>query len=92
MFYCVSLGQPLIVESVGIIEKDRFIDYRETKVISRRRQNLRGINLKASIVITNNDTLNHLNDYRCKKKHFEYVKCDQVYSYCLFSGTLKSIQ
>lgn len=45
-------------------ENNSFQDLRLVKITSRRRQNLRLTNLKASMVITNNDTLNHLDDYQ----------------------------
>ena len=45
-------------------ENNSFTDLRLIKITSRRRQNLRRTNLKASMVITNNDTLNHLDDYQ----------------------------
>lgn len=55
---------PLAIEQFGIISNGQFIDYRVTSITSRRRQNLFGLNLKASMVITNNSTLEHLTDYR----------------------------
>ncbi|XP_055315345.1 ionotropic receptor 75a-like [Sitodiplosis mosellana] len=62
--YRVDVSMPLIVESFGNIENGQFIDYRSTQITSRRRQNLLGLQLRASMVVTNNDTLNHLSDYR----------------------------
>ncbi|GAB0096805.1 uncharacterized protein DMENIID0001_123730 [Sergentomyia squamirostris] len=38
-------------------------DVRQTRIFSRRRMNLHGKQLTASIVITNKNTLNHLTDY-----------------------------
>lgn len=43
---------------------DTFKDLRKIKVTSARRRNLLGANLKASMVVTKNDTLNHLDDYQ----------------------------
>lgn len=56
----------LIEEIYGKWSKknNSFTDLRSTKITSRRRQNLKRTNLKASMVITNNDTLNHLDDYQ----------------------------
>lgn len=56
----------LIKENYGKWSKENnsFTDLRLVKITSRRRQNLRRTNLKASMVITNNDTLNHLDDYQ----------------------------
>lgn len=62
--YRVDVSKPLIVEPFGDIQNGKFIDYRSTSITSRRRQNLFGLHLKASMVVTNNDTLNHLTDYR----------------------------
>lgn len=62
--YRTGLMTPLIFEEIGFIVDDIFIDYRETAIVSRRRQNLFGLNLKASMVVTNNETLIHLTDYR----------------------------
>lgn len=62
--YRVDITMPLIVEIFGEIRNGQFIDYRSNPITSRRRQNLFGLHLKASMVVTNNDTLNHLTDYR----------------------------
>lgn len=62
--YRTGIDSPLVFEQFGIIANHRFIDYRRIQVTSKRRQNLLGLNLKASMVITNNDTLEHLSDYR----------------------------
>lgn len=42
---------------------DTFEDLRSVKVTSCRRRNLRGAELRASLVVTNNETLKHLDDY-----------------------------
>lgn len=62
--YRVDISMPLIQEQFGVIKNLEFIDYRSTSITSRRRQNLFGLHLRASMVVTNNDTLNHLSDYR----------------------------
>lgn len=62
--YRIGPETPLIVEPFGTIGNNHFIDLRSTSITSRRRINLSGYNFKASMVLTNNDTLNHLNDYR----------------------------
>lgn len=62
--YRAAMLEPIIIEMFGIIANDSFIDQRVTSITSRRRQDLRGIKIEASMVITNNDTLNHLTDYR----------------------------
>lgn len=56
----------LITEIYGKWEKaeDTFVDLRKIKVTSKRRWNLMGTELKASLVVTNNETLNHLDDYQ----------------------------
>lgn len=63
-FYRIGMARPMIVENFGRITNDVFIDYRDTPITSRRRSNLCGLKLNASMVITDNDTLNHLTDYR----------------------------
>lgn len=62
--YRAGLMTPLIFEEIGLIVENIFIDYRETAIASQRRQNLFGLNLNASMVVTNNETLLHLTDYR----------------------------
>ena len=64
--YRTSMESELIEEIYGKWSKENnsFTDLRLIKITSRRRQNLRRTNLKASMVITNNDTLNHLDDYQ----------------------------
>lgn len=62
--YRVEGTMPLIVEQFGRISNGTFIDQRDTSITSRRRHDLFGLHLKASMVITDNDTLEHLTDYR----------------------------
>lgn len=64
--YRTGSNRPLITEVYGEIDikNERFFDYRLTAITSRRRQNLQGFTFQASMVITNNDTLNHLTDYQ----------------------------
>lgn len=38
------------------------IDSRETRILSRRRRNLNGKVLKSIAVVTNNDSIGHLDD------------------------------
>lgn len=40
------------------------MDLRETRILSRRRRNLNGKILKSIAVVTNNDTINHLDDIK----------------------------
>lgn len=40
------------------------------RILARSRQNLNGTLLRSSIVITNNDSVNHLHDYRYVKYDF----------------------
>lgn len=44
--------------------RDGIQDNRPSRILSRRRRNLHGHLLGVSMVVTNNDTLNHLTDYR----------------------------
>lgn len=63
--YRTATDTPLTIEWMGTISNDNeFMDMRFTKITSRRRQNLDGIILRAAMVVTSNDTLNHLHDYR----------------------------
>lgn len=62
--YRTSLDQPLLLENIGTIFNVTFNDMRTSLITSRRRQDLRGVKLRASMVVTNNDTLNHLTDYQ----------------------------
>lgn len=56
--------EDIIIENTGNIVDGAFIEEHMSHITSRRRQNLRGLALKASMVVTNNDTLNHLTDYK----------------------------
>lgn len=60
------MDTPLIIETFGKWNEmnDTFTDLRVNKITSRRRQNLFGAKLKASMVVTNNETMNHLEDYQ----------------------------
>lgn len=61
--YRKSMSQPLIVELFGSFANNNYRDERENTPVSRRKD-LNGIRLRACMVVTNNDTLNHLDDYR----------------------------
>lgn len=72
LYFLITIAYKLSMDSSSvIIEKygkwhrhnDTFENLQTIKITSRRRQNLRGLNLKASLVVTNNDTLHHLDDY-----------------------------
>lgn len=60
------MNAPLIIETFGEWNEmnDTFSDLRKNKITSRRRQNLLGAKLTASMVVTNNETMNHLEDYQ----------------------------
>lgn len=62
--YRIGSETPLMIEPFGMFWNKHFIDLRSSSITSRRRMNLSGYNFKASMVITNNNTLNHLTDYR----------------------------
>lgn len=57
------MSEPLILETFGEYENQVFTDRRSVDGPVKRRQNLQGITLRASMVITNNDTIHHLEDY-----------------------------
>lgn len=65
--YRTAIDQPLIVENFFPNSPN---ERHELTAISRRR-NLGGIELRASMVVTNNDSLNHLDDYR--DKHIDTI-------------------
>lgn len=53
------------VEPIGYWNKDEgFNNFEIEEITIRRRTNLKGISLNTCIVITNNDSLNHLTDKR----------------------------
>lgn len=64
--YRVAKDFPLIEENYGkyLTKNDTFVDLRLHPVTSRRRRNLMGAQLNASLVVTHNDTLQHLHDYQ----------------------------
>lgn len=41
------------------------LDERTTRILSKRRQDLMGREVSVSMVLTDDDSLNHLTDYRC---------------------------
>lgn len=55
----------LVWEPFGIWTlNDGLRDIRETRVLARRRRNLMGLELVASMVIVHNDSLDHLTDFK----------------------------
>lgn len=59
------LHYDLLVEPIGYWNKDDgFKNIEIEQITTRRRNNLKGLILNTCIVITNNDTLNHLTDKR----------------------------
>lgn len=62
--YSAAATATLVTENVGRIVDNEFVDSRWTPIVSQRRKNLFGLNFRASMVVTNNETLNHLTDYR----------------------------
>lgn len=61
--YRVAMSEPLLFQQFGVYANGAFIDGRGKDGPVRRRQNLNGITLRASMVMTDNDTINHLDDY-----------------------------
>lgn len=49
------------------------LDQRTTRILSRRRRDLIGRTISVSMVLTNNDSINHLNDYRYDFAHGERI-------------------
>lgn len=62
--YKTGQKEPLIAEDIGFFVNSSFIENRISKIKSRRRQDLKLLRLRASMVVTGNDTLDHLTDYR----------------------------
>lgn len=64
--YKTADDSPILTETFGKWNRvdDTFQDLRQVRISSRRRKNLRQAKLKASMVVTNADTLNHLEDYQ----------------------------
>lgn len=80
--YRTNLMSSLSIEPIGIISMtDDFVDLRSTQITSRRRQNLGAIHLAASMVVTNNDTLNHLSDYQFV---FFWIEFDSIWIFILY--------
>lgn len=54
----------MVIERIYRLSGGQYIFYEDIRpnIVSRRR-NLNGTLLRSSMVITNNDSLNHLNDY-----------------------------
>uniref|UniRef100_A0A182NM91 Ionotropic glutamate receptor C-terminal domain-containing protein n=1 Tax=Anopheles dirus TaxID=7168 RepID=A0A182NM91_9DIPT len=75
--YKVSRDSEVLTENYALWKRNssflegQLIDLRDQKVTSVRRKNLHGHSLRASMVITNPDTLNHLTDY--KDKHIDTI-------------------
>ncbi|XP_049294901.1 ionotropic receptor 75a-like [Anopheles funestus] len=76
--YRVSRSTELLTENYALwkrstigVDVGQMIDLRTQKVTSVRRKDLRGHPLRASMVITNPDTMNHLTDY--KDKHIDTI-------------------
>lgn len=62
--YRTGLHEPVLIEEAGRLVDGHFIDERTSYITSRRRQNLQATDLRASMVVTNNETLYHLTDYK----------------------------
>lgn len=65
LVYKVDEQSPFIHEIYGYWSIEQGLtDLRETRILSRRRQNLRGKVLKSTLVLTRNDTHKHLGDLK----------------------------
>lgn len=65
LVYKVENGSETIREPFGIWNsKHGLIDHRQSAVLSKRRSDLRGAELVLSFVLINNDSINHLTDYK----------------------------
>ncbi|XP_052859873.1 ionotropic receptor 75a-like [Anopheles cruzii] len=80
--YRVSRDAELRVEDYARWSATRMEELRTEKVTSVRRKNLYGHQLRASMVITNPDTIHHLTDY--KDKHIDTItKVNYLLTNCL---------
>lgn len=60
-----SRVEPIIFEPFGRWSPESgLVDHRSTRILSRRRRDLKGRPISISTVLTNNDSINHLDDYR----------------------------
>ncbi|XP_058828564.1 ionotropic receptor 75a-like [Topomyia yanbarensis] len=66
-----GVGSSLMVELFGTWINGSLIEERDLTVTSVRRLNLHGHTLRASMVVTNPETLQHLTDY--KEKHIDTI-------------------
>ncbi|XP_058832109.1 glutamate receptor ionotropic, kainate glr-3-like [Topomyia yanbarensis] len=69
--YRYSLETDLIVELFGYWRHGVIKKLQSTSISAVRRQNMNHFKLRASMVVTQNDTLNHLEDYR--DKHIDSI-------------------
>ncbi|XP_055837082.1 glutamate receptor ionotropic, delta-2-like isoform X2 [Episyrphus balteatus] len=60
--YRKSMQHVLILELFGFWSKNILIDRRTISTTSIRRKNMEGLKLRASLVLTHNDSINHLTD------------------------------
>lgn len=66
--YRIAKGLPLIYENFGVWSNEKgFVDLRATRILSRRRRNLQGHQLKASTVFMEKgeESYTDLDDYQC---------------------------
>lgn len=61
--YRLGLSDPLVIEEIAFYDGEKYVGTTTMTPVLRRR-NLRGFQLRASMVILNNDSLSHLDDYR----------------------------
>lgn len=65
LVYKVDEHSPLIHEIYGYWSAERGLtDLRETRILSRRRRNLREKVLKSTLILTRNDTHKYLDDLK----------------------------
>ncbi|EAT33628.1 AAEL014087-PA [Aedes aegypti] len=69
--YRLSLATEVIDETFGFWNKGMIVNLQNIKQSSVRRRNLNGLKLRASVVVTHNETLKHLEDYR--EKHVDTI-------------------
>ena len=67
------MGGQLIIEHFGNYRNESLSVERTERVTTLRRRNLQGVNLRATLVLTNNNSVQHLNDYK-----FSFHKVSEI--------------
>lgn len=81
-FYRTTNGS-IVQEDIGVWSNETSFEYFRRIIIGETRRNLQEFTMFISFVITHNDTLNHLWDYRCFFLFFVFILIDDFsFSFC----------